>query len=280
MVQWFLEDYKKGNAVSYATTAVLAYRVAGYPARYAEGYHLPDTDAQQMEENGETEITLTTQNAHAWVEVYVNEMGWLPVEVVPGMYVETYSSEKVEGKPAYQVNPSKQDSGAKTDEDGKDGRNNNQTELDEKKSINWRGIFSTVLIGILYLGLAIYLILELQRTLRRTYRRRKQYQVTEQDERISAYVDHMEYLLKAGNIKGDFAYPEELKEEVRAKLPAIPIQAYERTVELIQKSRFGGRELKPYEKHTLRVFEEQMHRAIYQNRNMIERLMLRYWYAV
>lgn len=31
LVKWFLTDYKKGNAISYVTAAVMAYRTAGYP---------------------------------------------------------------------------------------------------------------------------------------------------------------------------------------------------------------------------------------------------------
>lgn len=86
---WLLQDYKKGNAVYFATAAVLSYRAAGYPARYVEGYHLSDQEASQMETTGEKEVRLTSKNAHAWVEVYVNGIGWMPVEVVPGMYVES-----------------------------------------------------------------------------------------------------------------------------------------------------------------------------------------------
>ena len=39
-VTWFLEEKKEGNAVHFATVAVLAYRAAGIPARYAEGYYV------------------------------------------------------------------------------------------------------------------------------------------------------------------------------------------------------------------------------------------------
>lgn len=86
---WLLQDYKKGNAVYFATAAVLSYRAASYPARYVEGYHLSDQEAGQMETTGEKEARLASKNAYAWVEVYVNGIGWMPVEVVPGMYVES-----------------------------------------------------------------------------------------------------------------------------------------------------------------------------------------------
>lgn len=41
---WFLTEEQEGNAVAYAAAAVLAYRVAGDPARYVEGYHLAEQE--------------------------------------------------------------------------------------------------------------------------------------------------------------------------------------------------------------------------------------------
>ena len=71
----------------------MAYRAAGYPARYTEGYHLSDMDAQAASDAGEKEVILTTKNAHAWVEVYIAGLGWMPVEVVTGLYTETYTDQ-------------------------------------------------------------------------------------------------------------------------------------------------------------------------------------------
>lgn len=64
-VSWLLDGQKEGNAVAFASAAVMAYRAAGYPARYTEGYHLSAMDAQAASDAGETEITLTTKNSHA-----------------------------------------------------------------------------------------------------------------------------------------------------------------------------------------------------------------------
>ena len=79
-LSWFLQEEKEGNAVGFASAAVLAYRCAGIPARYAEGYLLTEEQA------GGGPVTLTSQDAHAWVEVYVDGMGWRAVEVTPGFY--------------------------------------------------------------------------------------------------------------------------------------------------------------------------------------------------
>ena len=65
---------------------------------------MSDMDAQAASDAGEKEVILTTKNAHAWAEVYIAGLGWMPVEVVPGLYTETYTDQLVEGKPSYRVN--------------------------------------------------------------------------------------------------------------------------------------------------------------------------------
>ncbi len=67
----------RGYSVHYATTAVMMLRYFGVPARYAEGYYLPQEDAQR-------ETVLTKKNAHAWAELYLNDVGFVPFEVTPG----------------------------------------------------------------------------------------------------------------------------------------------------------------------------------------------------
>lgn len=96
LLQWFLNEEKKGNAVYFATAAVLAYRAAGIPARYVEGYVLTRQQAEEAE--GDT-VTLTGKNAHAWAEVYVDGAGWRAVEVTPGFYEETYQADVIVAVP-------------------------------------------------------------------------------------------------------------------------------------------------------------------------------------
>jgi hypothetical protein len=86
-LKWFMQEGHEGNSAYFATAAVLAYRGAGIPARYVEGYLLTEEKAKAMEEqDGNTAVTLTGQDSHAWVEIYVDGMGWKSVEVTPGFY--------------------------------------------------------------------------------------------------------------------------------------------------------------------------------------------------
>lgn len=72
----FLDEYKTGICQHYATAATLLYRALGIPARYTVGF-VCDTVA------GES-VEVTAMQGHAWVEVYINGVGWIAVEVTGG----------------------------------------------------------------------------------------------------------------------------------------------------------------------------------------------------
>ena len=101
-VNHFLEENRKGYCAHFASAATLIFREMGIPARYCEGYavslnEINDTadlvdDASYADrysgfnELGETaviRIDASDADAHAWVEVYDEKLGWLRVEVTP-----------------------------------------------------------------------------------------------------------------------------------------------------------------------------------------------------
>lgn len=227
---------------------------------------------------GAEEMTLTTQNAHAWAEVYVNGMGWLPVEVVPGMYVETYSNQKVEGAPSYQINPSKQDESYQADENAQSGVSGDGSETAETQTGTPVRVLAGIVI-VLYMCLMGYLLLQLQRWIRIRLRTVKERKRVEQYGFVAEIVRENERLMRIGGIQGDFDYPFELEAELQEKLPALSIVLYERAVELVQKVQFGGVELAPYEKHSLEAFQEQLKLAVAAT-GKGKKLLCRYWYAI
>lgn len=80
-VEYFLFQSKKGYCQHYASAAVLMYRMYGIPARYATGYAV-SPDAFQA--GGQSyEASVTDEDAHAWVEIFLDDYGWTPVEVTP-----------------------------------------------------------------------------------------------------------------------------------------------------------------------------------------------------
>lgn len=70
----FLGTYRKGVCRHYAKAATLLYRSLGIPARYTVGFVQDNVKAGQVN-------SITDKSGHAWVEVYVENIGWVEVEV-------------------------------------------------------------------------------------------------------------------------------------------------------------------------------------------------------
>lgn len=81
-----LADTADGTTYQYATVAALALRYYGIPARYVEGYTVKAAEKEP--------VNVDASAAGAWVEVYQDGIGWLPLALTPGL--EDLSAEQTE----------------------------------------------------------------------------------------------------------------------------------------------------------------------------------------
>lgn len=72
---WFLEESDTGYCTHYASAAVVLLRAAGIPAQYVTGY--------MVSARRDRAVPVTQSNAHAWVEVFINGVGWVMLEPTP-----------------------------------------------------------------------------------------------------------------------------------------------------------------------------------------------------
>lgn len=82
-VEYFLFESREGYCMHFASAGVLALRYFGIPARYATGYAAAPSDFTK-DPDGKYTAVLTGRQAHAWAEVYLDGIGWVPVEMTPG----------------------------------------------------------------------------------------------------------------------------------------------------------------------------------------------------
>jgi len=84
----FLFTEKKGYCVYFATAATILCRMEGIPARYVEGYKMPeDKDSDGL-------YKVTNKEAHAWCEVLVDPDKdlWTTLEVTPSAVTQAFTS--------------------------------------------------------------------------------------------------------------------------------------------------------------------------------------------
>ena len=85
VVARFLES-RSGYCVHYAGAMAVMARVAGIPSRVAVGYApgAPTGESEQGPDGQElTEFSVTSQDAHAWPELYFEGVGWVKFEPTP-----------------------------------------------------------------------------------------------------------------------------------------------------------------------------------------------------
>lgn len=74
----FLEK-KQGYCTYFASALTVLCRAAGVPARYVTGYAMiPDGER----------FKATRATAHAWTEVYLENIGWVPIDALRWLYME------------------------------------------------------------------------------------------------------------------------------------------------------------------------------------------------
>lgn len=80
-VDYFLFDSRKGYCMHFATAFVLMANEMGVPARYVQGY--------KASRSPDGTIIVKDSCAHAWPEVYFDNVGWVAFEPTPGSAVSS-----------------------------------------------------------------------------------------------------------------------------------------------------------------------------------------------
>jgi len=75
-LDYFLLSSRSGYCSHFATAMTLLARAEGLPSRYVQGFHINASNTSGL--------TITNNNAHAWVEIYFEGFGFIPFDPTPG----------------------------------------------------------------------------------------------------------------------------------------------------------------------------------------------------
>ncbi len=149
-IDYFLGNSKRGYCMHYASAATMILRELGIPARYASGYVIKKKSLEKCD-NG-YEATVMDNDAHAWVEIYLDGIGWVPVEVTKG-YSEIDDSQDENETPT-----PKPDTNQDKENVSKDNNKVNVKKEAPKKEIKWN-VKHSVIVGCIVLVVVIAVIL-------------------------------------------------------------------------------------------------------------------------
>lgn len=85
--EWFLNDAQTGYCMHFANSAAVMLRALGIPARYVTGYCANVADGKAI---------VTSDNAHAWVEYYDKNVGWIPLDATSSDFVVPQATESTQ----------------------------------------------------------------------------------------------------------------------------------------------------------------------------------------
>ncbi|MCC8068630.1 MAG: hypothetical protein LIO71_02565 [Ruminococcus sp.] len=84
-VLYFLTNSNKGYCSHFASAGTLFCRMLGIPARYVEGYYVSkDSFSDDTFDGSLYNVSVKDNVAHAWTEIYIDNIGWIDVEFTPG----------------------------------------------------------------------------------------------------------------------------------------------------------------------------------------------------
>ncbi len=269
-LSYLLQERKTGYDIHYATAAALMYRYLGIPARYVEGYLLTVSAAENAADY--EAIDIPESDAHAWVEIYQDGIGWVPVETV-GAYMDLME------QPSDIILRGGGEGGAfGSQEDTEEVQEEDEKEPERKKSREERTkLFATVILSVISLVLFVFLILIVLLFCRRRkkilFRDRR---FTQRDRGLAVrYLFQWAVILlrtegqeiKGGSLHGQLEW-------IKGQYSDSYINEYEKTVEIVQTAVFS--KIKTEESQYRRVlrFVEETDRRIHKNAKLSKRFML------
>lgn len=256
-ILWALTSSHEGNAIVYASIATEALRVHGIPTRYIEGYYISE---KAFSENDNI-VSVTGRNAHAWIEVYFDGIGWLPLDVTPGYYYDTTGLQKLVSAPnTTHKNAVLNDNSFEGTEIA--DSNGNSSDSKPPELLNSRNVL-LLIIGLLSLfAVAISVLLatfELWRIVK-IMRGKRQYELANSFERVNLNRERIYYLLSLWNIEARLGWKtKEVDQQIASTVSGIEPGDYARVCKIIEKTIYGQIPSEDYEERTVLIFLRKLY---------------------
>lgn len=311
-VEYFLYENKKGYCAHYASAATLMLRAMGVPARYVEGYSISEGGRGYAVFYGEgsddiskenisvysskgkqnfmmqtSQVVVTDRNAHAWVEVYMDGCGWIPVDFTPSSAVpyNVNSISNLSGVTAYidkvkkektTANQSKSNSkpsvtkppmNKKTDLQKQDPSARIKHGVKNMSSINtW---FYTIFIMAVISIIAILLI--------RKLRRLSRIRVTKDRNKKALYLfTEIERILSYCNCLPNRRMKlEDCEAFIRERSPYIETKLFDNFMKIVKKARFSNEVITTLELKQIEDFRQKLYREAYEELSLRKKIYLK-----
>lgn len=259
----------EGTTFQYATVAAMTLRYFGIPARYAEGYVISQEMAAGFD-SGET-MTVDSSCAKAWVEVYQDGIGWIPMDLTPGIGEILEDPESND--------PNKGDSSNKDTTEKKDEEEEEPTEQPEPTGGAMVRIILETILWSLLIVLAVILVIFLILWLRRKLllgKKEKKFQSTAVSDGIAwIYADTAMLLEKLGFDRGNGSM-RDLHEPLEEKYGPEFAAQFDAVTNLNDRAMFSSHPMEEEHRKTASRFHSHVLRKLKSELKWYKRLWLKW----
>lgn len=257
------------TSYQYATVVTMTLRYFGIPARYVEGYVITEEMAENAED-GST-VKVDSSQGRAWAEVYQDGIGWLPMEVTPG--VEEQPQDTDENTEDGDTPKEKPPKGQELEEEPEDTQEEPEPQggyvVSIQKMISW----TFLLIGLMLLLLLLLLVLR-----RRMILKRRQKRWEAEDVRDAAgwiFADTAKLLERLGLKRGNGSMWE-LKNPIEERFGETYAKEYEQMVMVNARAMFSSRELLEEDRTCAKAFYDVTLKYLKENTKWYQRLWMQW----
>ncbi len=286
-VSYFLLQNRKGYCAHYATAGTILARMAGIPARYCDGYVLDcQSDRAVRITNGSTHsysLQILDSNAHSWVEIYLDGVGWIPFEFTFSYYtpppeVETTEAPTTEMPPTETIAAAVTETlPAATTEAVSAETTTTRTEPAGLVVQAVNPLPFLICLGVLLLlaGIALLLV-----WLRRRAIAKRRAGLSQEDTQAAARYAYqlLMRLIAYKRLSTTWNTSEELTKLLQQAVPQLSGTAAAEIVGILTRLRFSPHPLSREDLHCLVQLERRMANAIYQKAGFWEKLLLLWIY--
>lgn len=290
-VEYFLFEQQEGYCIHFASTAVLMFRMLGVPARYVSGYCVPASSFERNKD-GKYQTVVKDRQAHAWAEVYLDGIGWIPVETTPGgggAGISNFLNKKknqllgniqsnVEKNTGYR--DEEEETREKEEQKEKpEHSTGNEIQLQKAQTDQWRKTVFIIAVVIVAMLLLFICVLAVNSVVRRN-RHRRSFMLADRRECIrNIFVIMYEALLDAGFPPNIDVSSQKFIEEISVWCTEVDQESFALFMEDVSQCNFGNKE--PDEEAVLRA--QSLYKTIccqlYENLPLKKKLHFRFWKA-
>lgn len=276
-----LEDSLEGYSTHFATAGTLMFRHVGIPARYVEGYLVTPKDTEDKDSYEKIEIS--EENAHAWTEIYIDKVGWLPIEVTPPYFdvmpetdLSDYpTGEKSENQSGQPQGGSSGGQDEKTKEISDVDQDEENSEQEEKENI-WKKYLLLVLLILIIMILIAIIVYIIRKRLR--LRRLKAY-LHDPNANIAAkrMFSYSLSLLHYDGLEERGGSPYTYEADISNKYGQDFADKFTQAITLNQIAIYSNQDITADERNKMEEFMQGTIEHVIQSKNLLQRLKMKYW---